>query len=372
MKSLKKFLRDEKGVSAIIVAVAIVMIFGFAVIAIDLSMVQLAKTQLQNAADAAALAAAIIHFTNPGDKATKEAAATNEAIRIAGLNKAFQDRAQRAVNIQPGDVTFPGGDSVKVITHRTEAAGDPMYLFFLGILNPASDNKADMAAKATATVSLVCGTDCIRPFCPPDKWHDENGDGLFDPDSGDYYDPVLTGYTDDSVGAIVTLKLRNSAHDFKAGWYYAVRFAPINSDDPLCEGGDCYREAIMHCEPSIVRIGDLLMLEKGVMQGPTNQGLEDLISQDPTALWDPVTGTVINSAYPTSPRIIKVCAFDPTVGVGTDIPGLGYVVVSKIMALFIEGHNGSDVVGRFMKLLTEGDIDPDCPGGFLAKVHLVE
>jgi hypothetical protein len=365
MKSLKKLLRDEKGVSAIIVAIAIVVIFGFAVVAIDLSLVQLTKTQLQNAADAAALAGAIILYTTDGD----QAAATDEAITVAGLNKAFQDRVQRPVNISPGDVTFPGGDSVRVVTHRTEATGDPMQLFFLGILNSASGNKADMSAKAIATVSLVCGTDCLKPFCPPDRWFDANGDGFWDPENGDYYDPVGTGYTDDDVGDTVTLKLRNPSNDFKAGWYYAVRFAPINTGEPVCEGGNCYRAYIDTCEPYLISIGDQLELEKGVMQGPTVQGLNSLINLDPTAQWDPATGTVINSAYPTSPRIIKVAAFDPTVGVSS---GHGYVVVSKLMALFIEGHNGSDVKGRFMKLLTEGEIDPDCPGGFLAKVHLVE
>ncbi|MEW5796524.1 MAG: pilus assembly protein TadG-related protein, partial [Candidatus Zixiibacteriota bacterium] len=43
----------------IMVAVSMVALFAFAVLAIDMSLIQLAKNQLQNAADAAALAAAI-------------------------------------------------------------------------------------------------------------------------------------------------------------------------------------------------------------------------------------------------------------------------------------------------------------------------
>lgn len=396
MKWLKRAVRDEKGVSLIVVAIAIVVVFGFAILAIDLSMMQLAKTQLQNAADAAALAGAVILFTSNGD----QTAATDEAIRVAGLNKAVQDHAQRPVNIGPGDVTFPGGDSVTVITHRTEATGDAVKLFFANILGLGRES--DMRAKATAAVSLICGTDCLRPFCPPDRWDDvdsneiwtpddvyidlnENGfwepgepltedyneNGVWDPE--EFYDSYITGYkAPDDVGVAVVLKLMNSNKDLKAEWYYAVRFPPINSGEPWEPGADDYKRWIIgdECPPGLVNIGDSLALEPGGMVGPSDQGLEELINKDPTAEWDPVTNTVINSAYPTSPRIIKAAAFDPTQGVQSGPPK--HVTVTKIMALFVEGHDGSDIVGRFMRIITEGEPDPDCPGGFMSTVLLVE
>ena len=398
MRSLKKILKDEKGFSVIMVAFAIVVIFGFAVLAIDLSLIQLAKTQLQNAADAAALAGAVVFYTSDGDQAV----ATAEAIRIAGLNEAVQDTLQRPVVIDESDVEFPGDTMITVTTHRTKDTGDPITLFFLKVLDPVLGNEGEMTARASAMIFCISGTDCLRPFCPPDRWDDRDGDEFWDDEepyddlngnedydpgepftdeNGDsvwtpaeFYDPEQTGYWGDKdIGTQVTLKLRNSSKLPLMGWYYAIRFAPINTGNPLCEGGDCYREAILECEPWVVSIGDLLMLEKGVMEGPTSQGLDSLINQDPTAEWDPVTGTVINSAYPTSPRAIKVPAFDPTLGKRTDIPGPGYVTVSKIMVLFIEGHDGSDVVGRFMRIATEGVPDPDCSsGGFLYTVSLVE
>ncbi|MGB2988891.1 MAG: pilus assembly protein TadG-related protein, partial [Candidatus Zixiibacteriota bacterium] len=118
MKFLRKILKDEKGTSVIMIAVAIVVIFGFGVVAIDMSLIQLAKTQLQNAADAAVLAGAMAYADEPGDQAEKEAAATAEAIRIAGLNAAVQD-IERPVVITADDVTFPGSDTIRVTTHRT-------------------------------------------------------------------------------------------------------------------------------------------------------------------------------------------------------------------------------------------------------------
>lgn len=397
MRSLKRVLRDEKGATMIMVAIAIVVIFGFAVLAIDLSLIQLAKCQLQNAADAAALAGAMTLFYSDGD----QAAATAEAIRIAGLNLAVQDM-QRPVAINADDVTFPGSDSITVTTHRTIGTGDPVTLYFLKVLDPLLQNKGEVTAKATASVWCISGTDCLRPFCPPDRWEDTDNDSIWDPaepytdlngsdeydlgepftdENGDsiwnpaeFYDPEITGYkAPDDIGVQVTLKLRNSNFEFRAGWYYAIRFGPINTGDPVESGANPYREWIIGCEPYTVSIGDLLELENGVMQGPTMQGLEDLINSDPTAEWDPVTGTVINSAFLTSPRVIKVCAFDPTLGVRKDIPGPGYVTVSKIIAFFVEGHNGSDVVGRFVKTVTEGTPDPGgCSGSMLAMPVLVE
>jgi len=396
MQFLRRLLRDEKGASLIVVAVAIVVIFGFAVLAIDLSLIQLAKVQLQNAADAAAMAGALVLFTSNGS----QAAATDEAIRVAGLNVAVQD-TQRSVIITADDVTFPGSDRITVITHRTPDKGDPVSIYFLKVLNPLLENQGEVRAKATAAVSLVCGTDCLRPFCPPDRWDDADNDSIWDPadeyndlnfnglwdpgepltedhdgdgvwDPAEFYDPIITGYkAPDDIGVQVTLKLRNANKSPKMCFYYAVRFGPEGSDT-IYSGADVYQEWICpECEPFVIRIGDRLHMEPGNMVGPTNHGLECLISLDPTAEWDPVTGTVINSAHPTSPRIIKVAAFDPTLGV-QDCHGVDCVTVSKIMVLFVEEHFGDDVVGRFMKTVAEGVPDPDCPGGFLFTVRLVE
>ena len=76
MRSLRKILKDEKGVSVIMVAISLVVIFGFAVVAIDMSLIQLAKTELQNAADAGALAGAVPLAMTSGSQAEKEDAAT--------------------------------------------------------------------------------------------------------------------------------------------------------------------------------------------------------------------------------------------------------------------------------------------------------
>ncbi|KPK98926.1 MAG: hypothetical protein AMJ90_09755 [candidate division Zixibacteria bacterium SM23_73_2] len=397
MRFFKRIVRDESGVTAVVVALSLVMIFAFAVLTIDLGFVQLARTQLQNAADAAALAGASALAASNGDQSV----AIAEAKNFAAFNVAVQDK-DRSVVITDSCVTFPEPTKVRVLTHRTHDTGDPVGLHFLKVINPLKDNEANITATATAAVLSICGPKCLRPFCPPDRWDDAdsngiwtpddeyndlntnglwdpgepliedyNGNGVWDPE--EFYDPYLTGYrAPDDIGVQVTLHLLNSNNDFKAEWYYSVRFPPINSGESWDPGADIYRELIEgdRCEPFSIGIVDQLALEPGGMVGPTNQGLDALIAKDPTAEWDPVTKTIINSAYPVSPRIVLCAAFNPTYGVDSGPPK--YVTVAKVMALFVEGHVGADIVGRFMRAVAEGDPDPDCPGGFLYNVCLVE
>jgi hypothetical protein len=110
------------------------------------------------------------------------------------------------------------------------------------------------------------------------------------------------------------------------------------------------------------------------MTGPVNQGLNNLIDQDPSAYWDPTTKTVKNSAYAVSPRIIKAAAFDPRVGREDCGPGRKCVTVIKLLVVFIEGHVSDNITGRFMRMATEGEpcLGPDCPQGFVYKVALVK
>ena len=58
MRSIKQWLKREVGQSVILVALSIAMLCGVAAVVVDVGMVSVSEGQLQNAADAAALAAA--------------------------------------------------------------------------------------------------------------------------------------------------------------------------------------------------------------------------------------------------------------------------------------------------------------------------
>jgi len=364
-----KFLKpisNEKGSSLIMVTISIVAIMAFAVLAIDLSIIQLAKTQLQNAADAAVLAGALELGQTNGD----QAAATTQAITIAGLNVAIQN-TQQPVVITSADVTFPEDKKITVFTHRTIATNDPVMLYFMNVLNTTIGKQGEMTAHASANIYPVSGTNCIKPWCMPDKWDDADNDSLYD--VGEFYDPYITGYKiPDHLGQQIVLKLNKSQDSPRMGWFYAVDFAPINTGEVVEVGADAYREWIGYCEPYMISIGDRLQIEPGNMIGPTGQGIGDLIARDPDAYWDAASGTVMGSIHPTSPRVLKVTLFNPQVGVQTDSNGRDYLTIVKIIVVFLEGYQAKDVVGRFMRQAVAGEPCPECPEGFLFTPVLTE
>jgi len=371
----------------VMVAVALIMIFGFAVLSIDVGTMAVVKTQLQDGADAAALAGAQSYVQSGGDTAL----AITRAMEFAGKNRAIINAGADGFNkvdsiiIGPGDITFPQPGRVRVVTHRTVATGDPFRTYFMRVLDPALGN-GEMTAHATAGFFWVCGTDCLRPWAPPDIWFETDGDSLYDPDPvtnpDEYYDPITTGYTDADLGHQVTLYMgKTHDKDFLTSWYYPVAYPPINK----CEGaggcpepgGDPYREWIAGCRDKLVTVepGDSLMIEPGAKVGPTSQGLADLIELDKGAYWNSTTGEVNGSAYDVSPRIIKTALFDPSLGVQDDGTGRPYLTVVKIMVLFIEeSGNGGTVTGRFMRLNSANGIsceDQSTPT-FLYKTALME
>lgn len=52
-----KFLSDQRGASAVLIAIMLVMLIGFAALAVDIGYLYATRNELQNVADAAALAA---------------------------------------------------------------------------------------------------------------------------------------------------------------------------------------------------------------------------------------------------------------------------------------------------------------------------
>ena len=60
-----------------------------------------------------------------------------------------------------------------------------------------------------------------------------------------------------------------------------------------------YRDNIVTCDPTIIGPGTVLDVEPGSTQGPTRQGMRDLINLDRDASWDPdLYGSGHGSGYP--------------------------------------------------------------------------
>lgn len=342
----------ERGSVIIMVGVALLALTSIAAIAIDSSVMLATRTQLQVAADAAALAGASGLLDGDADLATQR------AIDYAGFNGAMLTTGKAPVVITDADIEFPAADMIRVTTHRTLAGGDPLRLFFRKVVDPVVGNQADVTAVAAAAAFDICASRCVKPWAIPDRWGDTDADGEFDAD--EIYHPEGTGYiAPNDVGLPIVLKVGNPHQTIAPGIYFAIDLPPLDSDQgPPLTGANWYREWIADCSPYSVGIGDRLQLEPGNMVGPTRQGVDDLILLDPGASWDSGSSSVVNSAFGRSPRVVLVPLFDPTLPPQS---GRNEVTVTKIGAFFLEGTaGGGDVIGRFIGSTAAG---APCPGG---------
>jgi hypothetical protein len=157
MRALRTSLRDERGASAILVALLVTALFGFAAIAIDVGDLVQEKRQLQNGADAAALAVAKDCTTEPTCGA---AAGTANTFADQNADDA-QHNIQEVCGNGPGlsgcgsAPTLPSGVSgyvrVRTSTNEVDNAGNTSEVDyrFAPILSDAFGGKT-MRASAVA------------------------------------------------------------------------------------------------------------------------------------------------------------------------------------------------------------------------------
>ncbi|MFH1681565.1 MAG: hypothetical protein ABIH26_13110 [Candidatus Eisenbacteria bacterium] len=241
------------------------------------------------------------------------------------------------------------------------AAASPVEADRTAARDPARGRSAALRAEKAVSGRVPCPARCLRPWSLPDRWYDADGSETFNPDPvvnpNEFYDPDATGYQAPAdVGLQLTLCLGNpSQTDFRQLSYYPVMYPPLNKGGPV-GGAYRYHAWILGCVDSSfsVEAADTLVLEPGNMVGPTIAGVETLIASDPGAHWDEGANEVVGSAYPVSPRIVKVTLFDPETGI--ICPGAGAAVVAaRIVSIFVEGLLGPDLTVRFVDEVCDGE-----------------
>ena len=413
---MRQFLKKEQGNALILGAVSFAVLTGFGVLTIDIGRILVTHTQLQNAADAAALAGASAFC----DDFNASDAEVQSRARLVGEShySLAMDKPEK-VDIPNSQILITRNvdeqrNEVEVLTQSTTKQ------YFLNLMNGQGwggpgGNSDVVHAKATAACGATCGVTCVKPWSLPDRWDDvtpvagytggtvngkkmpnwrgnnewdseydaggdTNNNGLWDPGeaytdgngNGQYdaeaYNPLLTGYIPDpypgnllspggDLGLELTLKSDNDSKP-TPGQYQAVDLPPVNRGTPITGGAE-YERNIAACNAAEVWPGDWLQLEPGNMVGPTNQGMRDLIAQDPDAYWDPITQSVQDSKFTISPRIVLVPIHDPRIPIAG---GRNTVQVTKVAAFFMEQMEGNaEVRGRFLKVRNPGT--PCAAGG---------
>ena len=162
--------KNQAGATAIIVAIVLPMLIGFGALAVDVGYMCVTKNELQNVADAAALAGAgylgskyetlsydaqqtqVFYRSNIVGVA-QQVAGKNQA---AGMNIGIID-ADVTIGTWDGstltaktDLTFKLPDAVRVIARRDDNANGPIFTFFARIFDL---DKVNVTAKATAALT---------------------------------------------------------------------------------------------------------------------------------------------------------------------------------------------------------------------------
>lgn len=177
----REVFRNQRGAVLLIVAVSLIVLIGMAALAVDVGYVAVTRNELQNVADAAALAATRqigSIYTERTPRMTYSQIlsydCTNDAdlIRSAAIGVGSKNKAGgKSISVLPSDVQIGQWDleakhftvtnlkpnAVRVTARRDEASGNsPIRVFFANIftLVGASDNVADVSVTAVATAAL--------------------------------------------------------------------------------------------------------------------------------------------------------------------------------------------------------------------------
>jgi Flp pilus assembly protein TadG len=385
---LKHVARDERGMSLVFVTVGLMAMLSATTLAIDIGMFMNARSQAQNSADAGALAGAVALAYNSFTDRSTSGPAVQSAINTAVANRVAGD----LVSVTPADVTFPNDPAgrptrVAVTVFRTAERENSIPTLMGGFFGV---QRVDVSASATAEATPANAMTCVKPFMIPDKWKETGGtwttsstydayDNKGNPvPSPDVYIPAETeGYTGYTVANDVgkQLVLRAGVGDQpEPSFYYSWKM-------PGDIGGDFYRENIAHCNQSRMVYDPAnptaMIQEPGAKAGPTLQGIQDLIDQDPGATWEPAPGcNCVKSKFAQSPRVFPIPLFNPQIYAEGKANGRGATFQLANFLGFYADHIDSN--GKIYGIITSiggtvSDTAGPAPIGMFAKaIRLVQ
>ncbi|MBP2651368.1 MAG: Protein of unknown function rane [Firmicutes bacterium] len=227
--SILQTLRNQKGATAVLVALSVIVICGMAALVMDVGLLYVNKYQLANAADSAALAGA---QDLPGNYTQAKA----DANTYANLNGKKGDIVQVTV----------ANDNTSV----TVTISRKVPLFFANIWN---ESMANVTATTTAQVKTFSGGNIgIVPF----------------------------GIVKQNLVFGKTYKLKVGAGSGFDGNFQALALGGT--------GASVYLYNLKYGYKGTFHIGDWISTETGNISGPTSQGIAYRINLDPTATFDTV------------------------------------------------------------------------------------
>lgn len=369
-------LAGERGAILVQTAAMLIGLTALSAFIVDYGILWTSRRQVQNAADAAALAAAVsLGFDAPNDLARARA---NAAVAVSE-NLVWGAPA----NVTAGDVTLVPcptgavgrGPCVKVDVFRTADRGGALPTIFGRLVGVT-----EQSVQATATGQVLYGnaTDCVKPLAIPDRWLEQRnnqGPPGWDPlDTFERYAPngALLGGPVDAYEPVGGPGANGSGYHrernaFTSGDYgLQLRFEPAPS--PLTDraggerfvparisgpGAEAFERDLSSCAARVITVGTVLDAEHRAGTLETASGVSALLAGDPDARWDGslnngrggvAGGCMASGDCVVSPRIVAMPAFDPDQWDRR----FRRMVVTRIVGFFLERYDAPFVVGRLM------------------------
>ena len=306
--------RGERGNVLVWTALFMLIMLMFVALGVDTAKIAATRSQLQNAADAAALAGASATGTDAsGNRRIIASIAKSRAYATAHNNGAYTN-AETAVAIDTVNDVVVTDTTVWVKTRRESASGTPMLVQFAQVVGITSFN---VSAQATAKLDIaggVCGN--LVPF------------GVLS-SSG----PFIPG-----CAHVDTLKEKNN--------YGPLDFGGLAGGN--CGGGGAsqYRCYIEQGYSGCLSITPPLCLDQkpGNNSGPTRQGVQYRFNQDT----DQREGICYSDYTGNGKRVVITPIVVPGTGAcaGSDYKVVGF---AAFFLKYIPGNGGnSDVIGEYI------------------------
>lgn len=199
---------DERGATTVIVAGLMVVLLGFAALAVDVGAIYAEKAQLQNGADAAALAIA----TDCAGGSCGSSTSTGNQFADDNAN----DNTSGAV------VTFPAATTVRVVTNARDTGGQDSFSLFFARAMGFDTTTVDASAEATwgspssATTLPWTVSECVfKKYLSPAQLASLNSTGTF---TGDPIPTHVTLRYDTNAPAVGGCVAQNGYQPGGFGW----------------------------------------------------------------------------------------------------------------------------------------------------------
>lgn len=348
----------ESGATLVLVAVMIVALLAVGAIAVDIGMLYTARTSAQHAADSAALAGAA-EFLQPcnavagtpappgcGTVRSVTLAAQNAAIAIASRNAIFGT----PVVVAAADVNVDEANRRVTVTVRRAGAGG-VTTFFARVFGVDS---VDVLARARAEASATgTASRCIKPIYLPNTILSDK-----DPAAACSSTPKevvfdstnhMTDWAKSKLGSLMSIRPTKPPGALVPSQFYSLDFGS-GATTYRCAWSECLNDAACKTDISLVRCGNKYPVETGNMNGPTQQGVEDLIGSPPDT-WVEIGKYNYqgNASMPVSTsRALSIAPVwdncDPTNPIVPGTHGQNVQVVGFV-EMFVDGYDaGNDAV----------------------------